>query len=178
MQATHWIQTLQLQQHPEGGYFRETYRSAGLIEKTALPEQFTGDRSFSTAIYFLLGKYDFSAFHRIRSDEMWHFYTGAALDIYVIDPQGRFSLIKIGNNPANGEHFQAVVPAGSFFASRMNPKNTTADYSLVGCTVAPGFDFEDFEMPARETLLNLFPQHTTVITELTRLNHSGQTSPA
>ncbi|WP_221394836.1 cupin domain-containing protein [Dyadobacter sp. NIV53] len=163
--ATYWIEKYNLLPHPEGGYYAETYRSSADIDKGALPERFTGNRAFSTGIYFLLEANDFSAFHRIKSDEMWHFYAGEALDIFVIYPEtGNLEIIKLGSDPDNGETFQAVVPAGTWFGSRPAVDST---YSLVGCTVAPGFDFEDFEMAKRETLENSFPQHKKMIQELT-----------
>ena len=163
--ANYWIEKYNLLPHPEGGYYSETYRSSESVSKDALPDRFTGDRSFSTGIYFLLGKENFSAFHRIKSDEMWHFYAGDALDIFVIYPEtGQLKIIKLGSNPDNGETFQAVVPAGTWFGSRPAAGST---YCLVGCTVAPGFDFEDFEMAGRETLTDLFPQHKKMIQELT-----------
>jgi len=151
--------------HPEGGYYAETYRSSEKISKDALPERFTEDRTFSTGIYFLLEAKDFSAFHKIKSDEMWHFYAGEALDIFVIYPEtGNLEIIKLGSNPDHGETFQAVVPAGTWFGSR---PAAGSSYSLVGCTVAPGFDFEDFEMAEREFLIKKFTQHDTLILELT-----------
>jgi len=163
--ATYWIEKYNLLPHPEGGYYAETYRSSESVDKGALPERFTGNRSFSTGIYFLLGKENFSAFHRIKSDEMWHFYAGDALDIFVIYPEsGQLEIIKLGSNPDNGETFQAVVPAGTWFGSR---PAAGSDYCLVGCTVAPGFDFEDFEMADRESLTDLFPQYKKMIQELT-----------
>jgi predicted cupin superfamily sugar epimerase len=164
--ANYWIEKYHLQAHPEGGYYAETYRSKELIGQQALPERFTGDRSFSTGIYFLLETHNFSALHRIQSDEMWHFYAGSALDIFVIDPETRkLEVIKLGNDPEKGETFQAVVPAGTWFGSR---PASGSDYSLVGCTVAPGFDFQDFEMADRVTLQSQFPEFEELIQELTR----------
>lgn len=163
--ATYWIEKYNLLPHPEGGYYAETYRSAESVNKDDLPERFAGDRSFSTGIYFLLGKENFSAFHRIKSDEMWHFYAGNALDIFVIYPEtGKLEIIKLGSNPDLGETFQAVVPAGTWFGSR---PAAGSNYCLVGCTVAPGFDFEDFEMAERASLVSEFPQHEKLIYELT-----------
>ena len=165
-QASYWIKKYSLQPHPEGGYFAETYRSAEIIEKQALPKRFKGERCFSTGIYFLLEAHHFSAFHRIQSDEMWHFYAGEALEIFVINPEnGSLETIRLGNDPEKGETFQAVVPAGSWFASR---PSAGSSYALVGCTVAPGFDFEDFEMAERAELQALYPQHSGLILELTR----------
>jgi len=152
--AKHWIEKLQLRPHPKGGYFRQTYRSDVMIAREA-----------STAIYFLLEGENFSAFHRLRSDELWHFYAGSPLVVEVIDPPGLRSTILLGNGAGAGQVFQAVVGAGCWFASHV------ADWkgwALVGCTVAPGFDFGDFEMAKRAELVNTYPQHREIIVKLTR----------
>ncbi len=162
--AHYWVQKYQMQPHPEGGFFVETYRSAESISHAALPARFGGNRSFSTGIYFLLENHHFSAFHRIQADEMWHFYAGQPLSVYVIHPDGVLETIKLGANPEQGEVFQAVVPAGTWFGSKPSPDS---EYSLVGCTVAPGFDFEDFEMATRQELLTTYPQHAEIIRLLT-----------
>jgi uncharacterized protein len=163
--AQYWIDRLSLSPHPEGGYYRVTYQSALTIVQDALPSAFHGNRSASTAIYFLLAQKDFSAFHRIASDELWHFYAGSALVVYVIDPEGNYSELHLGDVFEAGEVFQAVVKAGCWFASRLkNP----AGFALVGCTVAPGFDFADFEMAKRADLVATYPKHQKLIEELTR----------
>ena len=163
MTAADYVHAYNMQPHPEGGYFAETYRAAETIRQTDLPERFGGDRAFSTAIYFLLESHHVSALHRIASDEVWHFYAGGALEIFVITPTGELTVIRLGNNPEKGEVFQAVVPAGCWFGSK---PATGIDFSLVGCTVAPGFDFADFELASRETLLNQFPEYREVIEKL------------
>lgn len=169
MTAQDYIRSLALQPHPEGGYFAETYRSPEIITSDALPSRFGGDRVFSTAIYFLLEQGDISRLHRIASDEIWHFYAGGPLEIFVISPDATLSIIRLGNRPDRGEVFQAVVPAGCWFGSRPVVETTLvdADFSLVGCTVAPGFDFADFELAGRENLLATFPQHRALIEQLT-----------
>jgi uncharacterized protein len=154
------IERLDLVRHPEGGWYRETYRSGEMIPADGLPERFSGDRSFCTAIYFLLGKKDVSALHRIKSDEMWHHYSGAALAVHLFSALGEHRTIKIGRDLGAGETYQAVVPAGCWFGAEVTGNG---DYSLVGCTVAPGFDFADFEMGSREELLKQFPDHTDII---------------
>lgn len=174
--AAEYIQRLALQAHPEGGWFRETYRSDE--EYTHLPKRYTSNsgtsRAFSTAIYFLLERGQFSALHRIQSDEMWHFYDGAPLTIVCIAPNGALSEIRLGRNMSNGEVLQAVVPRGWWFGSRVAESESTAispassAYALVGCTVAPGFDFADFEMPPRTVLNQMFPQHRAVIERFTK----------
>jgi uncharacterized protein len=161
--AQYWIHHLGLSPHPEGGYYRATYKSDLTIVRSALPSSYQGDRSASTAIYFLLDEGNFSAFHRIASDEVWHFYAGSSLVVYVIDPEGNYFELHLGSD--EGEVFQAVVKAGSWFASRVRD---AAGFALVGCTVAPGFDFADFELGVRSELIRAFPAHRKLIEELTR----------
>jgi uncharacterized protein len=163
--ARYWIDKLALEAHPEGGYFRQTYRSDIGFEKEALPPGFSGRRAASTAIYFLLEGENFSAFHRLRSDEVWHFYAGGPLLVHGIDHHGRYSEIQLGNEPESGQVFQATVKAGCWFASCVRDFES---YSLVGCTVSPGFDFEDFELARRDELAALYPQHRKLIETLTR----------
>lgn len=146
--AQHWIQTLQLQKHPEGGYYRETYRDAREIN----------GRACSTAIYFLLPAGEVSALHRLKSDEVWHFYAGHELTLHILDPAGNYTTQTVG--PAS---FQAVVPAGHWFGATVE-----RGYALVGCTVAPGFYFRDFELADRAEWLRRFPQHRSLILRLTR----------
>jgi len=163
-EAEEWIEKLRLGKHPEGGHYRETYRSDEILTKDALPARFSGNRSFCTAIYFLLRGNEFSAFHRIKQDEMWHFYDGSALTIHIIDVNGDYSEIKVGRSLAEGALPQAVGKAGCFFAANVVDPGS---YSLTGCTVAPGFDFADFEMPTRKELCERFPQHREIIERLT-----------
>jgi predicted cupin superfamily sugar epimerase len=155
-EAQYWINRLNLQPHPEGGYYVETYRAEGKIAGL--------NRSYSTGIYFLLLQDKFSAFHRICFDEMWHFYAGSAIEILILKENGELQIQKLGNDPEQGEKFQFVVPGGNWFASRMVDNST---FGLVGCTVAPGFDFQDFEMAKRSELIRRFPHYSTLITELT-----------
>lgn len=163
--AEQWIEHLQLKPHPEGGFFRETYRASESITQADLPERFGGDRAFSTAIYFLLRSGDFSALHRIKSDEVWHFYAGSTLTIHVINSQDEHTPIRLGTDIAAHAVPQAVVAAGDLFGARVEDPNT---FALVGCTVAPGFDFADFLMPSRGELLQQYPRHRDVIERLTR----------
>ncbi len=163
--AQYWIDHLTLKPHPEGGFFRESYRSSVVIPEPALPTTFRGPRSASTAIYFLLGGEDFSALHRLSADEVWHFYAGSALLVHSIDPNGNYRVIRLGQNAQANEQFQCVMPGGHWFGSCLEWPDT---YALVGCTVAPGFDFRDFEMARRADLLAQYPQHKDVIHKLTR----------
>jgi predicted cupin superfamily sugar epimerase len=161
--AREWIDRLGLLPHPEGGFYRETYRAAEGIACEALPERFSGDRAFSTAIYFLLTREDFSALHRIRQDEVWHHYDGDTLTIHVIDGAAGYAPMRLGKEaPAMP---QAVVLAGALFGASVEPPG---EYALVGCTVAPGFDFADFELPSRADLLRDHTSHAEVIGRLTR----------
>lgn len=159
------IKQFNLLPHPEGGYYKETYKATEHIAKNALPERFQADRFFSTAIYFLLEKGNFSAFHKIKSDECWHFYAGETLLVYVIYSTGNLEIVRLGNNIEKGEVFQYVVPANCWFASE--PAADT-NFSFVGCTVAPAFDFADFELAKANTLIQQFPQHENIIKRLCR----------
>ncbi|WP_420573148.1 cupin domain-containing protein [Kordia sp.] len=159
------VDSLQLLPHPEGGFYKEVYRSEKMIAKNALPDDFSGDRSYCTSIYFLLTSENFSAFHRIKQDEIWHFYGGSSLSVHVIDAAGNYTEHKVGMNFNNGEQPQLVVPAGCWFASSVSEENS---YAFVGCTVAPGFDFEDFELANRSELTSEYPLHSSIIHRLTR----------
>ena len=164
-EAAYWIKTLGLAPHPEGGWFRETYRCAETIPVPALPARFGGDRSFSTAIYFLLEGDRFSALHRIKSDELWFFHAGSPLSIHCLTEAGQHRQILLGPDPGRDEALQAAIPAGSWFGARVLAPDS---FSLVSCTVAPGFDFFDFELAARGDLLSMFPCHQEIIVRLTR----------
>jgi len=162
--SRYWIKHLRLEPHPEGGYFRQTYRSSLTIPRDALPG-FSGSRPAATAIYFLLEGENFSAFHRLRSDEMWHFYVGSPIQVHLIDREGKRSSFLLGDDPDAGQALQAVVPAGCWFASHVADWK---DWALVGCTVSPGFDFADFELADRTELNTNYPQHRDLIRRLTR----------
>jgi hypothetical protein len=164
-QVNSLIAQLALEPHPEGGYFREVYRSEARIRANCLPAEFMGDRNFATSIYFLLYASNFSAFHRIRQDEIWHFYAGKTIAIHVIHPNGTYQCQPLGNDIVKGIYPQFVVKAGCWFASEMAQADS---YALVGCTVAPGFSFADFELAQRASLCEDFPQHRAIITKLTR----------
>ena len=137
------IQTLQLQPHPEGGYYREIYRSEGSIPQNALPQTFHGNRPYATGIYYLLCKGDESRLHKIASDEQWHFYLGDALVVYQINNNGQREEYRLGQNILSGDQLQHVVPAGLPFGAYL-PEGS--EFALAGCTVSPGFDFAEFEM--------------------------------
>ena len=141
------IEQFNLSPHPEGGYYGETYRSESAIE--------TEDgrkRPAGTAIYYLLTEGVCSRWHRVRSDELWHFYHGSPLVLEFIDEEGNFSGCRLSDKMLSGAEFQQLVPAGCWQRAY-----STGEYSLVGCTVHPGFEFEDFEMGEIEELAEQFP---------------------
>ncbi|AFL79861.1 hypothetical protein Aeqsu_0347 [Aequorivita sublithincola DSM 14238] len=158
------ISQLELQPHPEGGYFKETYRSNGEIKKDSLDKAYNGTRSYSTCIYFLLTSANFSAFHRVKQDEIWHFYDGSPIRLHIISEAGLHTKHLIGRDFNNGETPQLIVPGGCWFAAEVINEDA---YSLVGCTVAPGFSFEDFELKSKKDLVALFPDNEEIISRLT-----------
>lgn len=160
------IEKFGLVSHPEGGYFKETYRSSEKIDADTLPPRFQSSRDFSTCIYFLLTSDTFSAFHKIKQDEIWHFYAGSPIKLYMISELGNLTEHLIGNDFSSGQVPQFVVPANYWFAAKTIAPN---NYSFVGCTVTPGFDFDDFELPSRNKLIGKFPQHKEIIAQLTRV---------
>jgi predicted cupin superfamily sugar epimerase len=162
--AEYWITNLELTPHPEGGYFRETYRSAETIHKESLPDRYPADRVFSTAIYFLLESHQVSTFHRLQSDEIWFYHAGSALTVYVIDTGGTLHTMLLGKDVEKGEYPQLIVNRGVWFGAKVNQNNT---YTLVSCTVAPGFEFEDFELASQEQLRAEYPEHKAIIEMLT-----------
>ncbi len=164
-QVRNLIEKLALLPHPEGGFYKEIYRSKGIIPQQVLGNNFSGDRHFCTSIYFLLTSDSFSAFHRIKQDEVWHFYNGSPLFIHVIEPNGNYIKHELGIDFNNDQVPQLIIPAGCWFASHVKEENS---YTLTGCTVAPGFDFDDFELAERDKLMNEFPQYSVIIKELTR----------
>lgn len=159
------VRLLGLVPHPEGGHYRELYRADETVEKAALPPRFQGARSFSTAIYFLLEGAVFSALHTIESDELWHHYEGAALRIVTLASDGTREDFVLGKRYELGERPFACVKRGRIFGSYVDEG---VGHALVGCTVAPGFDFADFVMPTRDELLARFPAHAEIVTRLTR----------
>lgn len=163
--AQTWISHLQLNRHVEGGWYSEVYRSALTLAPEALQPAFNGRRSASTHIYFLLEKENFSAFHRIKSDEIWHFYNGDPLIVYEIDEAGVLTEHLLGQDPGAGQSLCCVIKANNWFASKVADGG---GYGLAGCTVAPGFDFEDFELAKKEELSQLFPDHKELIHSMCR----------
>lgn len=160
------VKLYDLKPHPEGGFYSEYYRDKGIIPKSVLPSRYKGDRNYSTNVYFLLPEGKKSKLHRIASDESWHFYLGDPLTIVQISPKGKVETILLGQDVGSGQKVAHVVPAGYWFGAY--PAEGSR-FSFVGCTVAPGFDFADFEMGDHSTLLEFkkFPEAKKVIERLT-----------
>jgi uncharacterized protein len=156
---------LKLQPHPEGGYFVETYRSEYLLAPQALPSGYPDSRSISTAIYYLLTPDGFSAIHRLRGDEIFHFYLGDPVELFQINANGTGEVVILGQDIVSGMKLQHVVPGGAWQGSRLR---AGGNYALLGTTVAPGFDYQDFEIGQREELAAEFPEWSQMLIALTR----------
>lgn len=171
MTAHDWIDHLDLEPHPEGGWYAEVHRTDDVLARSALPNRFAGDRHAAALIYFLLTPDSHSALHRIQQDEFWHFLAGDGLTLHEITPQGTYRTQRLGRNPRAGRVLQAVIPARSWFGATVDAPGASSDaahgYALVGCTTAPAFDFDDFELAERESLLDAYPEHRAVIERLT-----------
>ena len=156
-EAAKLVKKLELEKHPEGGYFKQTCRS----DTTVSVKGYDGPRNISTAIYYMLAGEQFSAFHRIRSDEIWHHYAGGSITLYAIEDEGKLSKIKIGRDGTP----QAVIRAATWFAASLDSKRS---YCLLGCTVSPGFDYRDWELGKRDDLARIYPQHKRIIERYTK----------
>ncbi|APA86614.1 cupin domain-containing protein [Paraburkholderia sprentiae WSM5005] len=165
--ADQLIRRFDLKPHPEGGFFAETYRSSTRVLRAGEPRAADDTRSASTAIYYLLCDGAHSAWHRIRSDEVWHFYAGEPLLVHVLDESdvsGALVTHRLGNPLTHADTVcQAVVPAGSWFAAECADP---ASFALVGCTVAPGFEFSEFELADVDALKARHPRHAQLIGRL------------
>lgn len=160
----YWIEKLQLTSHPEGGYFVRTYRSPNLISHQSLPERYSGARVCAGAIYFLVPGDQASKLHRLKCEEIWCYHVGAPLTLFIIEKDGTVQHIILGPDCEKGEQFQATIPHGVWFGAKVNKKDA---YTLVSCITAPGFDFEDFELAERQSLIQKYPQHKDMIEMLT-----------
>lgn len=149
----YWVEKLQLTRHPEGGYYRETYRSNLEYE----------GRNLSTSIYYLLPGDKKSRFHRLRYDEIWYFHGGDPLKLYFLHADGRLDEHLLGNNPEKNHHLSLRVPAGTIFGGEVSGSGS---FTLVSCHMSPGFHFEDFEMFSGEELTGMFPEHQSIIQKL------------
>lgn len=161
----YWIKNLDLKPHPEGGYFKEVFRSEGKIPKACSHNRFGGDRSYMTSVYFLLSHDDFSAFHQFKQDEIWNFHYGSSICLHTIDTDGSYTKFKCGLDIKNGDNIQCMVKAGQWFCATVEEEN---GFAVVGCVVAPGFDFADFELGHTKQLLEKFPQHKEIIKKYSR----------
>ena len=161
--ASKYRKQLQLKKHPEGGYFKEVYRSGEMILPEHLPKRYKSSRNFSTSIYFLLEGKQFSAFHLLQSDELWHFYDGSSVIVYIINQKGKLTAKKLGRS--KDCELQLTIEKQNWFAAEVEDKNS---FALFGCTVSPGFEFDDFNLRKRQELIKEFPQHKTLITRLTK----------
>ncbi|HDK7167882.1 TPA: cupin domain-containing protein [Clostridium botulinum] len=162
--ANYFIEKLDMTAHPEGGYYKESFISAENITDSDLTTTFDDKRILWTSIYFLLRNGEVSNFHRLKSDEMWYYHSGSPLTIYMITPEGELITEQLGLDIEKGEKPQVLVPKNYIFGSAMNNKG----YALVGCMVSPGFEFRDFELFERDTLLNIYPKYKETIEKLTR----------
>jgi len=161
--AQQYIKQLQLKKHPEGGYYKEVYRSGELILPEHLPKRYKSTRNFSTSIYFLLEGKQFTSFHILKSDELWHFYDGSAVLLYNINQKGEISVKKLGRD--QDCELQLTIEKENWFAAEIEDKKS---FALFGCTVSPGFEFADFQLGKRNDLIKKFPQHSTLIKRLTK----------
>ncbi|MFA6030511.1 MAG: cupin domain-containing protein [Elusimicrobiota bacterium] len=164
MTADELVRLLELKPHPEGGFYRETYRAPGVIARIALPGAFDGPRPYSTSILYLLPEGSVSRLHRLRSDELWHYHLGGPLTVCEFCPDGRVLRTALGPDPRAGQRLQHAVEAGRWFGAE---PARGAGFCLVGATVSPGFDFRDFEMARREELLARHPSERDLVLRLT-----------
>lgn len=162
--AAHYIQQLGLVAHPEGGFYKEVYRSREALAQAALPARYGGNRAMATSIYFMLTAEAPSRFHRIKSDEIWYFHAGGPIRLHQLDAQGRHHESLIGLDLAQGQVLQCCIEAGNWFAAECV---APAEFSLVSCMVAPGFDFNDFELATTESLVADYPAHAALIQKFT-----------
>jgi len=157
--ASYWISHLNLQPHPEGGYYKEVFRS----EQQVIRSGSTDEKQACTSIYYLIEGTDFSGFHRIASDEIWYFHKGSPLAIHIIDEQGIYSWFEVSDTTTGS--LSVAVRAGLWFAAEIPSGN---GFSLVSCAVAPGFEFTEFEMASKQELMAIYPQHAGLLNRLCR----------
>ncbi|RWY53808.1 cupin domain-containing protein [Mucilaginibacter gilvus] len=157
--AAYWIEQLSLLPHPEGGFYKEVFRSAQQVNRLGTSTLLQA----CTSIYYLLEGEDYSGFHKISSDEIWYFHKGAPLIVHIITAEGEHRPLQLSNQP--GGNLSLVVPAGLWFAAEVPAKR---DYTLVSCAVAPGFEFSEFEMAKKEELLKNYPGNDELFDRLCR----------
>lgn len=164
-QAQDIIARLGLVSHPEGGFYREMYRADESTAGGDMPERYGGARCSSTAIYYMLTPDTFSTMHRLKSDEIFHFYLGDPVEMLQIDENGSGKVITLGQDLAAGQMVQSVVRRGLWFGARLCAGGS---FALLGCTVAPGFEFADYEEATCQSLLQKCVQYSDLIKALTR----------
>jgi uncharacterized protein len=158
--AEYWIQHLQLKPHPEGGFYKEEYRSSIEITPKDLPIGYKSSRRLATSIFYMLRTTDISRLHRLRSDELWFFHAGSSIKVIYLDTEGKKHTHFLGNNHEKAEKFSLLIPGGSIFCAEVTTPNS---YGLVSCVVSPGFEFEDFELFDKEDLIQAYPKHIDLI---------------
>jgi len=164
LKAKQYKKKLKLKKHPEGGYYKEVYRSGELILGEHLPKRFKTSRNFSTSIYFMLEGNQYSTFHKLQSDELWHFYDGCDVNVYIINSKGKLLKKKIGRG--KDCKFQITIEKNNWFAAELADKKL---FALIGCTVSPGFELDDFLMGKNKDLIKQFPQHKRLIEKFTAI---------
>ncbi len=157
--APYWIEKLNLQPHPEGGFYKEVFRSQIAIKRAGEDQA----KQAITTIYYLLEGNDYSGFHRLLSDEVWYFHKGSPLHIHVLDDTETLQTLELSDEPTG--NLSVVIPAGAWFAAEVASKQS---FCLTSCAVAPGFDFKEFEMAGAASLKADFPEHTELIGRLCR----------
>ncbi|MBN2350317.1 MAG: cupin domain-containing protein [Bacteroidales bacterium] len=163
--AQYWINTLKMEKHPEGGYYKEIYKSDIVLKEGCLPSQYSDRRICATSIFYLLPHNESLKFHQLRSDEIWYFHFGSGVSIHCINPDGSLETLKLGLDHDAGEKPQIVLKAGTIFKASVGSKNL---FTLVGCMVSPGFIFDDLKIYAFEELIVLFPQHEDFIRSVSK----------
>jgi uncharacterized protein len=154
LKATEYIEALNMQKHIEGGYYVETFKSQYFVPSANLPDGFTGKRALMTSIYFLLEGNDISKLHRVRGDEIWFFHDGSPAIIEIINPNGKIEKKILGTDVKSGQLPQIVIPADTWFTAKIAEADS---FVLIACTVAPGFEYDDFELANPEKLTLEFP---------------------
>jgi hypothetical protein len=162
--AEYWIKNLNLSKHPEGGYFKEVYKSTETIPQSALPNRYNGDRYFATSIYYLIKSDQISKLHQLKSDETWVFIDGSPINLHLFKINNEYKRLVLGRDMEDNQIPQFTVPKFTHFGASLKNKD---DYSLVACIVAPGFDFSDFKFSDRDVLLKQFPEQKTIIENFT-----------
>jgi len=159
------IDKFKLEPHIEGGWFKRSFQSEQQLSKDSLINCFTGTRYVTTSIYYLLPKGEISAFHQLLQYETWHYYAGDPIIIHWFDENGNHQSIVLGNDYEKGQIPQLTIQPNTFFAAELAPES---EFAFVGCSVAPGFDFDDFSLAEKDELLSLYPEHADIIARLTK----------